>query len=179
MRTLRTARLVLREPREEDVDAFTAIASDPESTRYFHNRLDRAESAERLERIRVHFVEHGFGQWVVELPGEVPFIGMVGLARVTFDAPFAPAIEAAWRIARPFWRRGYAREAAAAAIADGFGRLAFNEIVAFTVPANAPSQAVMRSLGMVRNPADDFDHPRLPEGHPLRRHVLYRIRRKG
>jgi RimJ/RimL family protein N-acetyltransferase len=173
---LRTARLLLREPRDEDVDAFLAIASDPESIRYFHKPLDRAECAKQIADTRPHFAAHGFGRWAVELPGEASFIGLVGLTHVTFDAPFVPAVEIGWRIARPFWRRGFAREAAEAAIADGF-RHGLTEIVAFTVPDNAPSRAVMQSLGMTHDAGAGFDHPRLPEGHKLRRHVLYRLRR--
>ena len=107
------------------------------------------------------------------------YIGVVGLSHVRFALPFAPAVEAAWRLARAHWGKGYAAEAARAAIDDGFGRLGLDEIVAFTVPANKASRRVMERLGMTRDPAEDFDfdHPRLPPGHPLRRHVLYRLRR--
>ncbi len=115
--------------------------------------------------------------WVVELPGEVAFIGVVGLSHVRSAVPVAPAVEAAWRLARPYWGKGYATEAARAAIDDGFGRLDLDEIVAFTVPANRRSWGVMERLGMTREPAEDFDHPSRPEGHPQRRHVLYRLRR--
>ena len=102
-------------------------------------------------------------------------IGVVGLSNLRFALPFAPAVEAAWRLARPYWGQGYAYEAARAAIDDGFSRLVLGEIVAFTAPANRASRRVMEKLGMTYDPADDFDHPRLPEGHPLRRHVLYRL----
>lgn len=175
-RQVRTPRLLLRAPRESDVDAFLATAADPESIRYFHKPLSREECAAQIAAVHAHFAAHGFGRWAVELPGEVPFIGLVGLTQVTFDAPFVPAVEIGWRIVRPHWRRGFAQEAAAAAIADGFDR-GLAEIVAFTVPDNAPSRAVMRSLGMTHDEAADFDHPRLPEGHALRRHVLYRLPR--
>jgi ribosomal-protein-alanine N-acetyltransferase len=124
-----------------------------------------------------HWRQHGFGQWVVESPGEASFIGVVGLSHVRFATPFAPTVEAAWRLARPYWGKGYALEAARAAIEDGFFRLGLDEIVAFTVPANRASWALMERLGMRRDPEEDFDHPRFAEGHPLRRHVLYRIRR--
>jgi len=174
---LRTPRLILREPEDADLDAFAAMNADPDVTRYLLP-LDRAGSAARLGRVRAHFAQHGFGEWAVEVPGVARFAGLVGLSHVGFGAPFTPAVEIGWRIARPLWRRGYAREAAAVAIADGFGRLGLAEIVAMTVPANAASQAVMRDLGMTRDPAGDFDHPRVPEGHALRPHVLYRLRRE-
>jgi RimJ/RimL family protein N-acetyltransferase len=97
--------------------------------------------------------------------------------RVRFEAPFAPAIEIGWRFARAYWGQGYAFEAARALVDDGFGRLSFDEIVAFTVPANQRSWRLMERLGMTRDPAEDFDHPGVPRGHPLRGHVLYRQRR--
>jgi RimJ/RimL family protein N-acetyltransferase len=177
--SLRTRRLVLREWREEDAEPFAAMSADPAVMQYLVPFRDRAAMDAWVAAARRHWRKHGFGQSVVELPGEAPFIGVVGLSRVRFALPFAPAVEAAWRLARPYWGRGYPYEAARAAIDDGFGRLGLDEIVAFTVPANLASRRVMEKLGMTRDPAEDFDfeHPRLPPGHPLRRHVLYRLRR--
>ncbi len=123
-----------------------------------------------------HWREHGFGQWVVELPGAASFIGVVGLSAVGYQAAFTPAVEVAWRLARAHWGRGYATEAARAALDYGFGELGLAEIVAVTTPANLRSRRVMEKLGMTRAPQDDFDHPRVPAG-PLRRCVLYRLRR--
>ena len=111
----------------------------------------------------------------MEAVGEAPFVGFVGLQLAVFAAPFTPAVEVGWRLARAYWGRGYATEVARAALADGFGRLGLDEIVSFTVPGNTRSRAVMERLGMTRNPEDDFDHPSFAEGHPLRRHVLYRL----
>ena len=144
--------------------------------RYFPRPLTGDESNAMVDRIEREFDEHGFGLWAVEVSGQAPFIGDVGLWRPTFSAPFMPAVEIGWRLDRPFWGHGYATEAARAALADGFGRVGLEEIVSFTSPLNAPSVAVMERLGMTRDPADDFDHPNVPEGHPLRRHVLYRLR---
>jgi RimJ/RimL family protein N-acetyltransferase len=177
--SLRTPRLVLREWREEDVEPFAEMSADPAVMEYLVPFPDRAAMDAWVVAARAHWQEHGFGQWVVELPGEARFIGVVGLSNVRFALPFAPAVEAAWHLARPYWGEGFAHEAACAAIDDGFGRLGLDEIVAFTVPANRASRRVMEKLGMTRDPAEDFDfvHPRLPPGHPLRRHVLYRLRR--
>lgn len=171
---LHTPRLVLREWREDDVAAFGAMSADPAVTEFL---LPPDENW--VARARQRWVEHGFGQFVVELPGEASFIGVVGLSDLHHLAPAAPAIEAAWRLARPYWGRGYAIEAARAAIEDGFYRLGLDEIVAITVVGNQRSRRVMERLGMTRDSAEDFDfeHPQLPEGHPLRRHVLYRLRR--
>lgn len=177
--SLRTPRLRLREWDDGDAEPFAAMSADPAVMQYLVPFADRAAMDVWVAAARTHWLERGFGQWVVELLGEAPFIGVVGLSNLRFALPFAPAVEAAWRLARPYWGNGYAYEAARAAIDDGFDRLGLDEIVAFTVPANRASRRVMENLGMTRDPAKDFDfeHPRLPPGHPLRRHVLYRLRR--
>ena len=138
--------------------------------------LNREESDELSARLRGHFEARGYGRWAVEVPGVAPFIGFVGLAYVDFPSPFTPCVEIGWRFAREHWGKGYAGEAARASIRHGFEQLGLEEIVSFTVPHNARSRAVMERIGMTRSPEQDFDHPVLPEGHPLRRHVLYRIR---
>jgi RimJ/RimL family protein N-acetyltransferase len=144
---------------------------------FFSSVLNREESDALADRIEAGFSSLGYGIWAVELPGEADFIGYVGLALQGFEAHFTPAVEVGWRLARNYWGRGFASEAARAAITDGFDRVALDEIVSFTVPANVRSTRVMERLGMTHDPADDFDHPRFPVGHRLRRHVLYRLRR--
>jgi ribosomal-protein-alanine N-acetyltransferase len=119
----------------------------------------------------------GIGPWALEERESGRFLGFTGLARPRFDAPFLPAIEIGWRLARDAWGQGFASEAARAASGHAFGTLGLAELVAFTTPQNARSRAVMERLGMGRDPADDFQHPSLPEGHPLRPHVLYRLSR--
>jgi RimJ/RimL family protein N-acetyltransferase len=173
--TLRTPRLLLRQWRDEDITAFVELSTDPEVMEYLRPLPDRASGEHWAVRARAHWEEHGFGQWVVEIPGEAGFIGIVGLNAITYTAPFTPAVEIAWRLARPFWGRGYATEAARAALDYGYNTLELAEIVAVTVPDNWRSRRVMERLGMTRTLEDDFDHPNLPEG-PLRRHVLYRLR---
>lgn len=128
-----------------------------------------------VERIEAHFALHGFGAWAVEVPGEAPFIGYVGLAIPRFDAEFMPCVEVGWRLAAQHWGLGYATEAARAAVRFGFREVGLGEIVSFTVPANARSRRVMEKIGMRRDRARDFDHPAFAPGHPLRRHVLYAI----
>ena len=174
---LTTARLRLRQWREEDLAPFAALNADPQVMEFFPKVLTRAESDAVAGRIRDHFARHGFGFWAVEAPGVADFVGFVGLAVPSFEAHFTPCVEIGWRLAREHWGHGYATEAASAALAFGFGDRALEEIVAFTVPANIPSRRVMGRLGMRRLPADDFEHPAIPEGHPLRPHVLYRLRR--
>jgi RimJ/RimL family protein N-acetyltransferase len=166
---IRTSRLVLRPWREADLAPFAALNADP---------AVNAESDAMAGRIAAHFERHGFGLWAVEIPGVAPFIGFVGLAVPPFEAHFTPCVEVGWRLARDAWGHGYATEGAHAALAHGFGALGLAEIVSMTVPANARSRRVMERLGMDRSAEDDFDHPRLPVGHALRRHVLYRLRRE-
>jgi len=144
---------------------------------HFPSTLARTESDAFADGIEAGFEERGCGLWAVEIPGEAEFIGYVGLALHDFPAHFTPAVEIGWRLAREYWGRGFATEAARAAVADGFERVGLDEIVSFTVPANVRSVGVMERLGMSHDPADDFDHPRIPAGHPLRRHVLYRLMR--
>lgn len=172
---LETERLILRRWRAADRPAFAAMNADPEVMRHFARVLGRDESYAMLGRIQDHFAEFGYGYGAVERKSDRALIGMVGLAMARFDAPVCPAVEVGWRLARPHWGRGYATEAAAAWLAHGFGTLGLREIVAFVVPDNAPSQAVMSRLGMRRDPARDFEHPALPEGHRLRPHWLFAL----
>ena len=128
-----------------------------------------------VDGIEKHFNEHGFGLWAIEVPGVAPFIGFAGLAVPQFSAHFTPCVEVGWRLAFEHWGHGYATEAARLALGYGFGTLALPEVVSFTSATNHRSRAVMERLGMRRDPAEDFDYPPFPEGHPLRRHVLYRL----
>jgi ribosomal-protein-alanine N-acetyltransferase len=169
--------LRLRQWREEDLAPFAALNADPQVMEFFPKVLTRAESDAVAGRIRDHFARHGFGLWAVEAPGAADFVGFVGLAVPSFEAHFTPCVEIGWRLAREHWGHGYATEAATAALAFGFGVRALEEIVAFTVAANIQSRRVMGRLGMRRSPADDFEHPAIADGHPLRTHVLYRLRR--
>ncbi len=153
--------------------------ADPKVMEHFPALLSQKESESLMARIALHFVEHGFGFWAVEVPGTVPFIGFIGLGIPRFSAHFTPCVEIGWRLSSEHWGRGYATEGARAALQDGFQRLGLDEIVSFTVPANRRSRRVMEKLGMHSAPQDDFDHPLLPQGHPLRRHLLYRLSRSA
>jgi RimJ/RimL family protein N-acetyltransferase len=174
---LRTPRLLLREWRDDDVAPSVAMSADHEVMELLLGPFDRVTSEKWVARARDFWREHGYGLWVVEIPGEASFVGVVGLSRVGYEAHFTPAVEVAWRLTRPYWGQGIAREAARAAIEDGFYRIGLAEIVAITTPPNVRSWGLMERLGMVRDGDGDFDHPGVPEGHRLRRHVLYRRRR--
>jgi RimJ/RimL family protein N-acetyltransferase len=174
-----TERLRLRPWREADLAPFAAINADPVVMEHFPSVLERASSDAMAERIGGHFDRHGYGLWAVEVPDVAAFIGFIGLAIPRFTASFTPCVEVGWRLARRHWGQGYATEGARAAVAFGFAEAGLEEIVSFTVPANRRSLAVMERLGMTSEAREDFDHPVLPAGHPLRRHRLYRLRRSA
>jgi RimJ/RimL family protein N-acetyltransferase len=174
-RAVQTNRLILRRWRDEDLAPYAAINADSRVMQHFPSVLSRADSDAQAARIRKHWDDHAFGLWAVEIPGGAPFVGFIGLQRVPFDAAFTPAVEVGWRLAFEAWGHGYATEGARAALEHGFGVLGLREIVSMTVAPNERSWRVMERLGMKRAHGEDFDHPRLPEGHPLRRHILYRV----
>ncbi len=172
-----TPRLVLRQWRAADRKPFADLNGDPRVTQYLLP-ITPHESDALADRLAAGIDEHGWGFWAVEAPGVAPFIGFVGIKPLAPVLPFAPGVEIGWRLAQSYWGRGYASEAANAALRVGFEQVGMEEIVAFTAAANLRSRAVMDRLGMRADP-DTFDHPAVPAGHPLRAHVLYRIGRDG
>lgn len=172
---LHSARLRLRAWRDDDLPAFVALNADAEVMRHFPGVMSEAESRALAERIRGHFAAHGFGQWVLERHDQPGLIGVLGLQHVSFAASFTPAMEIGWRLHSAFWRQGYALEAAQTVLHCGYTQLGVDEVVAFTVRDNLPSQRLMQRLSMRRDAAGDFEHPHLPPDHPLRPHVLYRL----
>jgi RimJ/RimL family protein N-acetyltransferase len=172
---IQTPRLLLRRWRSGDLPLFAEQNADPTVMRYLLRVLTREQSDAYVDDVEQHFAATGYGKWAVEAPGVAPFIGAVGLSRVKFEASFTPAVEVAWRLHRRYWGQGYATEAAQAAIEDGFTRVGLHEIVAITTLGNHPSMRVMEKLGMSRT--IEFDHPGVPEGHALQRHILYRLTR--
>lgn len=172
---IETPRLILRPWRDSDLPLFAEQNANSAVMRFLGSGvLTREQSDAYAARAMAHLAEHGFCKWAVEAPGVAPFVCAVGLTRVGFEAAFTPAVEVAWRLHRRWWGRGYATEAAA--IRDGFGRGGLEEVVAMTALGNAASIGVMERLGMKRSA--EFDHPLHQEGSPLRRHVLYRLRRR-
>ncbi len=163
---IETERLILRDWKPEDIDSFTALNADKRVMEYFPKTLTREETLALIQKFQEHSAQHGFGPWAVELKATQECIGFVGLFIPSFEAHFTPAVEIGWRIAYEHWNKGYATEAAHAAMEYGFSVLRLSEIVSFTVPANVRSRRVMEKLGMTRNAQDDFKHPRLPQDHP-------------
>ncbi|MEE1610760.1 GNAT family N-acetyltransferase [Microvirga sp. CF3016] len=176
---IRTERLILRRWTEDDVARYAALQADPEVRRFFPGTMP-IEKGEADARLHAEgFERHGFDQWVVELPGISAFIGVAGLRRILREMPFQPRVDVGWHFVPAYWGRGYATEAARAALRDIFERSDLQEVVAYTSRMNEPSRKVMHRLGMTHDPAEDFDHPAVPDHHPLRRHVLYRISRQA
>lgn len=177
MVTLRTKRLILRRWRHSDREPFANLNRDPRAMEFLPTVLSPVESDVLIDRIEKHFRQHGFGLCAAELCETQSPIGFIGLSVPAFTASFTPCVEIGWRLLPSFWGQGLATEGAEEVVRHAFGVLGLESIVAFTVPANLRSLRVIEKLGMLRDSSSDFEHPQVPEGHPLRRHVLYRLRR--
>lgn len=175
MQILETDRLILRTWRHDDIDWLAIMNQDPEVMRYFPHLQDRAYSQGIIERAKRQQADYGYSLYVVVIKATGEPIGFVGLLNTDFDAHFTPAIEIGWRIKSSQWRQGYAFEAASTVLRYAFTTLEMETLLSFTAAINIPSRALMEKLGMVRDPSEDFYFPRLPDGHPLGPHVLYRI----
>jgi ribosomal-protein-alanine N-acetyltransferase len=172
-----TPRLLLRHWREEDRAPWAAMNADPAVMEHFPATLTRTEADAWIDRVGRDLETRGWGLWALEELATGRFLGFTGLNVPRFEARFTPAVEIGWRLRRDAWGSGFATEAARGVLAVAFEDLGLPELVSFTAVPNERSQAVMRRIGMTRDPADDFDHPSLPADSPLRRHVLYRLRR--
>ncbi len=174
---LGTERLILRQWRDADRAPFARMNADPRVMEFFPRCLQQSESDGLIDRIEQHFLRHGFGLYASELRANHSFAGFIGLSVPDFDAPFLPAVEIGWRLAFEYWGQGLAIEGAREVLRFGFQSLGLTEVVSFTTALNLRSIRVMEKLGMVRDRADDFEHPKLKVGDPLRPHVLYRASR--
>jgi RimJ/RimL family protein N-acetyltransferase len=165
-------RVSLRQWQDGDLEPFAALGRDAEVMRYFPAPLTREQSDTVALRQRDLIDQRGWGFWVVDVDGV--FAGFTGLAIPNFDAPFNPCVEIGWRLARQFWGQGIADRAALLALDYAFTTLKLTEVVSFTAEVNTRSRRLMERLGFTRDPQGDFMHPKIPEGHELRSHVLYR-----
>jgi RimJ/RimL family protein N-acetyltransferase len=171
--TLETARLLLRRWRESDRAPFAELNGDPQTLVHFPATLSRVESDALVDRIEANFADRGWGLWALEVKDTGQFIGFTGLSPLTPGGIPAEGVEIGWRLPRTAWHHGYATEAAIAARDVAFGGIGLPELWSFTAELNTPSQAVMRRIGMTESAR--FSHPRVPEGSPLRPHVLYHL----
>lgn len=168
-------RLILRQWQPSDKPGLCALNADPEVMRFFPALLSEAESLAMFDQFHARITERGWGLWAVEIGSE--FAGITGIREPNFEAHFSPCVEIGWRFHKKFWGKGLAFEAANLAIRHGFEVLKLPQIVSFTAVVNLPSQNLMRRLGMTSNPVENFAHPKLPPGHWLSEHALYRLNR--
>jgi RimJ/RimL family protein N-acetyltransferase len=174
---LETERLIIRPWRDEDRAPYAAMVGDPHVRRFYYATMTREESDAAIDTYTEYLKRDGFSFLAVERRSDGAFIGDVGMVPVVMPIAGNPPVEIGWLLGQQYWGNGYAVEAARAWIEYGFNELDLPEIVAWTTVSNLPSQRVMQKLGMTRDPADDFLHPKVPEGHPLRPHVMYRLKR--
>ena len=172
---IHTPRLILRQWHDTDLEPYVAMNMDPEVMRYFPALQSQKDSIAQVARFQTFIEENGFGFFAVERRDTGAFIGFTGLSRPRFESFFTPCIEIGWRLARAHWGQGFAQEAARACLDMGFDKLNFNEIYSFTSQLNLPSLNVMKKIGMKE--VGQFEHPLLPEGHPIKTHRLYKIER--
>ena len=176
MTQIETPRLRLRRWIDDDFEPLVAMCADPRVMEFSPSILSRADTEAMWKRIHEHFARYGFGPWAMEVGGK--FAGTLGLDWISrFETHFTPCVEIGYRLRPEFWGRGLATEAGQAALRYGFESLGLREIVAFTIPANKRSRRVMEKIGLVFS--EEFDHPFIAEGHPMRRQVLYRINRRA
>lgn len=176
---IETDRLVLRPWLEQDRAPFAELNADPEVMRYFPSVLCAEQSDALIDKARHKTQKDGFCFSPIEEKTSGTFLGFVGLSVPAYEKPlpFDPCVEVGWRLSRKAWGKGFASEAARAWLRFGFETLDLEEIVSFTAEGNQPSRKVMERIGLTRDPKDDFDHPMIPAGHALKRHVLYRLDR--
>ncbi len=174
---IKTERLNLREWTSADVHSFAAMNQDPRVMAHYPRLLTKEESAESVEKIRTHFKKHGFCFYACELAATHEFMGFIGLKATEFSTHFTPCVEIGWRLAYDFWGKGYATEGAKAVLKTAFETFNIKEVVSFTSPLNVRSVQVMKRLGMAHDAEGTFENPKVPEGHMLRPHVLYRMPR--
>lgn len=172
---IRTPRLLLRQWKDSDLDAWAAMNADAEVRKHFPKALARDEAIGESDRIRASIARRGWGMWAAEVPGVHPFIGFIGLNDPAFEAPWQPAVEIGWRLSRDAWSKGYATEGALAARDFAFTHLQLPQIIAMSVEPNTPSHRVMDRIGMTRWHGVEFDHPRVPVDWPHKRHVVHRL----
>jgi RimJ/RimL family protein N-acetyltransferase len=172
---LETERLILREWADADRDVFAAIVADPHVMRFYPATRSRAEADAWVDKMIAGLAEGTSHFLAVERKSDGALMGLTGTAEINFAIPTTPKVEIGWVLGQQYWGNGYAPEAARASLGHAFETLKQPEVVAFTAAINQPSQQVMRKIGMTRDNAADFEHPRVAIGHPLRAHVLYRV----
>ncbi|WP_416306474.1 GNAT family N-acetyltransferase [Neptunicella sp. SCSIO 80796] len=175
--SLQTERLILRQWQSSDRQPFAELNADPDVTEFFPAFFSPEQSDEGILRYQAGIDQRGWGFWAVERKQEGDFIGFVGMQPIPDILPVEPGVEIGWRLAKHSWRKGYASEAARCCLDYGFGQLALSQVFSFTAVQNLPSQGVMQKVGM-HDMQQNFINPKVPAGHSLAEHVLYKITRE-
>ena len=175
MKSIKTERLLLRQWRQSDLQPYAKLNADPRVREFFPSLQTREQSDNSAQILSENIAKYGYGFWAVSILDTDEFIGFIGIQDVPFECHFTPAVEIGWRLAHEYWGKGYATEGAKAVLRYAFQELHIPEIVAFTSVHNRSSRNVMQKIGMHHDVKDDFDHPRVEDGHWLKRHVLYRL----
>lgn len=165
-------RLGFRRWKEQDRKPFSEMSADPEVMLYFPKLLAKEDADRLIERFEIHMDEKGYTMWAVEKKEDGTFIGFIGLLEIAMEISGKGFAEIGWRLDKRYWKKGYAVEGARACLAYAFGPLNMTSVYSFTSPLNEPSQTVMKRIGMTK--IDEFEHPKLEAGSPLKKHVLYK-----
>lgn len=172
---IETARLILRTWKNEDANAYYQINQDSKVVELLRGPLTMKQVKDFIPVVNKHQEKHGYTLWAVELKETGELVGFIGLNYIDWESHFTPAVEVGWRLGSQYWNKGYATEGAKASLEYGFKKCDLKEIVSFTVPANIRSIRVMEKIELKRDLNSDFAHPKLPAGHPLSQHILYRL----
>lgn len=178
MNIIETERLILRTWEEDDMNAYYSLNQDPKVVEFLFKMTSINQARAFIETMNRQFNAHGYTIFALEEKQTGKWIGFTGLNAPVWSERFTPCVEIGWRIRSDCWGHGYATEAAKAILDYGFKMCALDEILAWTVPANIRSIRVMEKIGMMRDFNGDFYHPEIPSGHPLSKHILYRIKCK-
>jgi RimJ/RimL family protein N-acetyltransferase len=143
---LETSRLRLRAMTADDLDFIAAMLAHPEVMRFYPRLYTREEAEGWLNRQLERYAQHGHGLWLVEERASGAKVGQVGLAMQQVDGADEP--EVGYLIHRPFWRRGYAAEAAISTRDYAFRERGYPYVISLIRPENEPSQGVARAMGM-------------------------------
>lgn len=174
---IETGRLLLRRWENRDRPVFHAHCADPRVMEHLGPLQSREETDAALDRQNGYHDTLGYCFWAVERRDDAELLGFCGLKPGPEATPIEHGVEIGWRFGHAHWGQGYAREAAQASLDWARANLDDDRVWSITTPANVRSWGLMERIGMYRRADLDFDHPKVAEDSPLKRHITYRIDR--